>query len=234
MYLDKDIVKEGAKSLKEVSTRVNLPLSSDDLNCAKQLYEYVVVSVIDELVKQYGIRPGVGIAAPQVGVNKRMFAIYYRDADDKLIKYGLVNPKIVQNSIRKVALKNGEGCLSVDNDHPGYVYRYHKIVLKAYDALVGKEVQITAKGYDAIVLQHELDHLEGLLLSDIGLEVDKDFDEASEDEQNEILDYYLESLDLKRKELNEEIKNDPELTQLKEGIDFITSVYKGETKIEKF
>jgi len=61
MYLSKDIVKEGNQILKNISTRVNLPLSSDDLECAKGLYEYVIVSAIDELVKKYGIRPGVGL-----------------------------------------------------------------------------------------------------------------------------------------------------------------------------
>ena len=88
MYLSKDIIKEGNQILREISSKVTLPLSMDDLNCAKQLYEYVVVSAIDELVEKYQIRPGVGIAAPQVGVNKRMFAINATDfLDEKQTKY---------------------------------------------------------------------------------------------------------------------------------------------------
>ena len=58
------------------------------------------------------------------------------------------------------------GCLSVDNEHEGYVYRSYKIVVKAFDALKGEDVTITARGYDAIVLQHEIDHLNGVLFYD--------------------------------------------------------------------
>ena len=62
--------------------------------------------------------------------------------------------------MKKFALKGGEGCLLVDEDHNGFVYRYDKIVMKAYDVVSKKEVLIKAKGYDAIVLQHEYDKIE--------------------------------------------------------------------------
>lgn len=88
-------------------------------------------------------------------------------------------------------------------------------------------------GLSAIVFQHELDHLEGLLLSDIGLEIDDDFENASEEEREEVINYYLDSLDLKRKELEDEIQSNEELKQLSDGIKFMESVYKGETQIEK-
>ena len=79
MYFSKDIIKEGNQILKNISTKVNLPLASEDLTCLKSMYEYVIVSAVDELVEKYKIRPGVGIAAPQVGVNKRMFAVNFTD-----------------------------------------------------------------------------------------------------------------------------------------------------------
>ncbi|MBO6280647.1 MAG: peptide deformylase, partial [Bacilli bacterium] len=56
--------------------------------------------------------------------------------------------------------------LSVDSEHPGYAHRYYKIKLKAFDALTNQEVVITARGFDAIVLQHEYDHLDGLFFYD--------------------------------------------------------------------
>ena len=95
-----------------------------------------------------------------------MIAIYFIDENDKEVKYALVNPKIVSNSTRLIAIKGGEGCLSVNEDKTGYVYRYYKITVKAYDALAKKEVTINAKGYEAIVLQHEIDHLSGILYYD--------------------------------------------------------------------
>ena len=59
-----------------------------------------------------------------------------------------------------------EGCLSVPKDHPGYVYRYNKVVMSGFDILTMKEVEITAYGYFAIVLQHEYDHLDATLYYD--------------------------------------------------------------------
>ena len=73
---------------------------------------------------------------------------------------------ICEESIKKCALEAGEGCLAVDEDPKGLVHRHYRIVMKAYDALQDKDITITAKGYDAIVLQHEYDHLEGMFYYD--------------------------------------------------------------------
>ena len=94
-----------------------------------------------------------------------MFVIYY-ETDNGPVQYQLVNPVILETSVRKCALEAGEGCLSVDELHEGLVHRYHKIKLKAYDALQDKEIVITASGFDAVVLQHEYDHLNGVLFYD--------------------------------------------------------------------
>ena len=159
------IVKDSIKSLREKCKPVEMPLSKEDKDLALEMVDYLIKSQDDEYAEKHKIRSGVGLAAPQIGVNKRMFAVYYT-VDDKVVKYALINPKIVQNSVKKVALASGEGCLSVDNDHPGYVYRSDKIVIKGYDAIQEKDVTITAYGYDAIVLQHEYDHLDGILYYD--------------------------------------------------------------------
>ena len=174
MYLSKDIIKEGNQILREISSKVTLPLSMDDLNCAKQLYEYVVVSAIDELVEKYQIRPGVGIAAPQVGVNKRMFAINATDfLDEKQTKYAFcfINPIITSKSKEMVYLPGGEGCLSVDRDTTGLVTPRHlKISIKStildFNTNKLKNVKMTLVGYPAIVFQHEYDHLDGILYTD--------------------------------------------------------------------
>ena len=159
------IVKDNVASLREKSELVTLPLSKEDENLLKEMVSYLKKSQDEKYCQKHHIRAGVGLAAPQIGVNKRMFAIYYTK-EDEVVEYGLINPKIIQNSMKKVALKGGEGCLSVDEDHNGFVYRYDKIVMKAYDIVSQKEVLIKAKGYDAIVLQHEYDHLDGILYYD--------------------------------------------------------------------
>ena len=172
MYLEKDITKEGTPSLREKCEKVKLPISSEDLSVLEGLHEYEVISQDDELVKKYGIRPGVGIAAPQVGVNKRMFAIEFDDFLNNNKHYSLcvVNPEIIECSKELTYLPGGEGCLSVDRPTQGIVPRPYKIVVKTwvYD-FVAKKMQfktLRLEGYPAIVFQHEYDHLDGILFVD--------------------------------------------------------------------
>lgn len=160
------IVKDNVKSLRNKSVPVSMPLSDKDKKTLNEMIDYLIKSQDDEYCEKNHIRSGVGLAAPQIGVNKRMFAIYYKKDENKIVKYGLVNPRIIKNSVRKVAIQSGEGCLSVDQDKKGYVYRYHKIVMTAFDIVSNKDITITATGYDAIVLQHEYDHLDGILYYD--------------------------------------------------------------------
>ncbi len=171
MYLDNDIVKEGTKSLNEKCEKVRLPLSEDELNCIRGLYEYMIVSEVDDLAKKYKIRPGVGIAAPQVGVNKRMFAMNatdFLDEKQKKYMYAFINPQIVAHSEEMTYLPDGEGCLSVTRNTEGLVTpRYAAIKFKAiqfdYSTNKCKNVTMTLVGYPAIVFQHEYDHLDGIL-----------------------------------------------------------------------
>lgn len=184
MYLNKDIVKEGNQILRNISAKVSLPLSIADLNCLKGLYEYVVISSMDELVKQYDIRPGVGIAAPQVGVNKRMFAMNALDfLDEKQTRYlfAIINPTILKKSKEMTYLPGGEGCLSVDRATNGLVTpRHYAITAKCslYDFTTNKIKTVTLKleGYPAIVFQHEYDHLDGILYTD-KMYFEKDLDQ---------------------------------------------------------
>ena len=75
--------------------------------------------------------------------------------------------------------------------------------------------------------------MDGILISDIGLEIDEDWDKATEEEREEILNLYLDSLDIKQKDLDNEIENTPELKEMSDAIDFMTSIYKGETQLEQ-
>ena len=164
------IVKDNKPSLRQKCVPVDVPYTKEDKEFVLEMVDYLKISQDEQLKEKYKIREGVGLAAPQVGRNIRALAVHYPkyDQNDNVtyVTYALLNPKIVSNSVKKVALSNGEGCLSVDDDHQGYVYRYFKIIVKAFDAIQDKEIFITARGYDAIVLQHELDHLDGILYYD--------------------------------------------------------------------
>ena len=160
IYQDED------KVLREKCLPLELPLSKEEKKLIKDMVEYLKASQDDEFAEEHSIRPGVGLAAPQIGINKRFFAVYYINENDEEVKYGLVNPKIISSSVKKCALKGGEGCLSVEDMHQGYVKRYLRIKMKAYDHISKQDVLLSLKGYVAIVLQHEYDHLFGTLYYD--------------------------------------------------------------------
>lgn len=163
------IVKDKIPSLRERCALVENPNDPEILSLINEMHDYLVISQDEEYAEKHHIREGVGLAAPQIGHNLRMLVVYYKDVVDGNeveIDHRLINPKIVSESVKKVALSGGEGCLSVDDAHPGYVYRPFKIIVKAFDAKQLKEVFITVRGYEAIVLQHELDHLDGVLFYD--------------------------------------------------------------------
>ena len=165
------ITKDNNPKLREKCKEVPLPLSKEDHDFLVDMMDYLHASQDEEFrAKHPSVREGVGLAAPQAGRNVRMLVISYfnpTESDpERVTEYALVNPRIIVNSVKKAYLEGGEGCLSVDAEHPGYVYRDFKIVVDAYNDLTGKQEKITARGYDAIVLQHEIDHLNGVLFYD--------------------------------------------------------------------
>lgn len=83
-------------------------------------------------------------------------------------------------------------------------------------------------GKAAFVAQHQIDHLDGITLPELGLEIFNDFDEANDEERQQIIDMYLESLDLKLKDLKKQIDEDEILSKTNNAIEFMEKVQKGE------
>ncbi|MDD2591461.1 MAG: peptide deformylase [Erysipelotrichaceae bacterium] len=163
------ILDDKDPALRKKAESVTLPLSDDDRQILTDILKYVVDSHDESLQEKYQLLPASGLAAPQIGINKRMIAVFTEEVinDKKIIaKYALVNPKIISHSQQMTYIENGEGCLSVKEPHEGYVPRYARISVEAFDLLQDKVVKIRAKGYLAIVLQHEIDHLSGILFYD--------------------------------------------------------------------
>ncbi len=160
------IVKDSNKSLRERSIDISFPLTKEIIELGNNMLTYLKLSQDEEfLAKHKKIRSGVGLAAPQVGKNIKMLAVYFA-FENKEYEYILINPKILSESTKECYLTSGEGCLSVDNDHKGYVYRPYKIKVQAYNLVKNEFVTLDLKGYPAIVLQHEIDHLKGVLFYD--------------------------------------------------------------------
>ena len=161
-----DIIKDTNEQIRKKSENVSLPLSKEDKELALALADYVTRSQDSEIAEKEGLRPAVGIAAAQVGIMKRIIAIVIAYEDDEDEIYCLANPRIVSHSVQKTYLKGGEGCLSVENIHEGYVVRHARIKVKAYDCINDCEIEFRADDYLAVVLQHEIDHFDGVLFYD--------------------------------------------------------------------
>lgn len=168
MQLNNDnIIHDDNPLIRTRSHNVPLPLSDEDRDLLTAMYEYVRDSRSDELCEKRNLTPAVGIAAIQVGIPKKMIAVITGEEEDGTYReWALVNPKITSKSRKLAYLKSGEGCLSVPEGHQGYVCRPDKITVKAWDLLTGQDVEIKTEGFEAIVLQHEIDHLSGGLYYD--------------------------------------------------------------------
>ncbi|KRM10229.1 peptide deformylase [Lapidilactobacillus concavus DSM 17758] len=169
LILMNDIVRDGDPVLRQVAANVQFPLSDEDQQLAKDMMEYLENSQVPELSEKYGLRPGVGLAAPQVGVSEMMAAVLVPSNEENgkpLFKEVIINPVIISHSVQPVALSEGEGCLSVDKDIPGYVVRHDRITLR-YTDVKGEQHKIRLRDYPAIVCQHEIDHLNGHLYYDL-------------------------------------------------------------------
>lgn len=170
MILMKNIIKEGNELLRKESTNVALPLSTEDKTTLLDMVGYLFNSQNDAKAKELGLRPGVGIAAPQIGINKKMFAILCNDLNGKTWLMAVVNPKIVKKSKELIYLPGGEGCLSVDRETCGITPRHQRITVESYlynlqtGAMEFKKFEL--RDYIAIVFQHEYDHLFGTLYVD--------------------------------------------------------------------
>jgi len=150
-----DIVVEGDPRLRQKAVRIR-QVDASVRKLAEDMYETIPAA------------EGVAVAAPQVGVTRRLIVIRYTEVDEEKeddrgeeITYRLANPEIVRGQGEQVGL---EGCLSI----PGWigeVPRYDAVTVKGID-MNNKPVRVKASGYLARIFQHEIDHLDGILFTD--------------------------------------------------------------------
>ena len=116
-----------------------------------------IARLIDDLFETMHAAHGVGLAAPQIALSLRVFVAEYEER-----KIAMVNPEIIKAEGEELG---SEGCLSI----PGYVgdniRRAASVVVKGQDAR-GKATRVRAEGWFARILQHEIDHLDGILFLD--------------------------------------------------------------------
>jgi len=127
-------------------------------------------ALIDDMVETMRAAPGVGLAAPQVNSPLRLIVIEFGDEEDETAPpklYTVINPEITRHSQETIV--GTEGCLSVPN-LVGDVERYETITVKGLNRH-GQPLKIKAKGWLARIFQHEIDHLNGILFTDLATQV---------------------------------------------------------------
>lgn len=166
MLKNKDILDEKDKTLRKISKEVTFPLSEKDKETIELMTEYLTNSQIKKLEKKYNLRPGMGMAAIQLGIDKRYFVVVHEQEIKETFKtYVIINPKIVSTSEEMIYVEEGEGCLSVNRDVEGIVPRHARVTISGYD-INGNKIKYRGREELAIAFQHELDHLNGIIFTD--------------------------------------------------------------------
>ena len=155
-----------------------------------------IIAKIKKTMKKNNL---TSLSAPAIGYNKRIFCI---DFSDKEIKT-FINPMVLLTQGMELTR---EVCSSIINKE--FIRPRHTSIDIIYQRPDGTIKQNQFKGMAATVIQHELDHLDAITLNDIGLEIDSDFDEATDEERFAITDMYLKHLSEKHDNLVNEIEQD--------------------------
>ena len=218
MVLDKYGFKEEPQEI--ITDLEKIGVRSDEINVAD--FNKDIQKIVLQLKETIRANNITGLSAPQIGVMKRIFCINF-NGDIRTF----INPMITKVSGLQIVK---ETCASI----PGktYIRPRHTEIEATYSTPLGKIEARRFLGASAQMFQHLVDHLDGMLLPDVGLEVDEDFLNASEEEQEKVVNLYMDSLDIRRKEVNEEIEKDEDLKKTSDAIDFLTKVQKGEVELD--
>lgn len=165
MLVTKDILDEKDPRVRAKNVPVTFPLNEKNKKIIPEMLKHLRYSQIEKLSKKYHLRPGMGLAAPQLGINERFFVVCYERDKGKFDDYILINPKIISESEEMIYAGEGEGCLSVNREVEGIVPRHARVTIEAYD-MDGNLQRYRAREDLAIAFQHEYDHLDGILFVD--------------------------------------------------------------------
>lgn len=165
MFKKLNILDEKDNRLRKISEDITFPITNDDKKLIQRMIDELTYSQIEEYEKKYNLRPGMGLAYPQLGINKRVIVIVHEVEDGIFDNYVVLNPKIVSHSEEMIAAEAGEGCLSVNRDVDGHVPRYARVTVEGYDE-DGNKIRVRAREELSIAFQHEIDHLNGIIFYD--------------------------------------------------------------------
>jgi peptide deformylase len=147
----REIITEGHPTLRRVAKKVN----------PAELADPIFQQLLDDMFETMYGAPGIGLAAPQVNVSKRIFTVDLQDDNEAHGPLVVINPKF---TVTEGEIEATEGCLSVPG-MVGEMTRFERVVCTGLDRH-GKKLELVADGLFARCLQHEMDHLDGILYID--------------------------------------------------------------------
>lgn len=158
-------------SIRKIITAENPTLRTK----AKKIHRFdaSIQKLIDDLFETMHAANGAGLAAPQVDLSLRVFVAEYEDR-----RVAMVNPEIIKAEGEALG---SEGCLSIPGYYGDNIRRAQNVIVKGQDAH-GKNIRVRAEGWFARVLQHEIDHLDGILFLD-RLDRPEDLREVTDEEE---------------------------------------------------
>lgn len=164
----------------------------------------------------------VSLSAPAIGYNKRIFCVDFSDQEIKTF----INPLVTR--AEGIELTR-EVCSSIPGKE--FIRPRNSLIEVMYQTPLGKIKSRIFKGLAAHVIQHEIDHLDGITLADIGLEIEDDFNNATDEERFEIINMYLDSLDLTKSELEKDFTQDENLKKEYEADKFVELLAQGKIEV---
>jgi peptide deformylase len=147
----REIITDGHPVLRKVAKRVE----------PSEIHDRLFQQMLDDMFETMYEAPGIGLAAPQINISKRVFVVDLQDDDRKHGPLVVVNPKFI---VLEGEIESIEGCLSV----PGMIgdlTRYERVVCIGLDRRARK-IELEGTGLFGRCLQHEMDHLDGILYID--------------------------------------------------------------------
>jgi peptide deformylase len=145
----REIITDGHPTLRKVAKKVD----------PKEIAEPLFQQLLDDMFETMYAAPGVGLAAPQVNVSKRLFVMDVHDDEHEAAV--VINPKI---ELAEEEVELTEGCLSVPG-MVGEITRFKRVAVSGLDR-DGNKIRLEGEGLFAQCLQHEIDHLNGVLYVD--------------------------------------------------------------------
>jgi len=199
----------------------------DEINSANPFQNIIVRAVAKDLrntIVKY--KDLVALSAPQIGKKYRIFCMKFADGDIRTF----VNPLIVTRDNKSLKLSR-ESQIGISDDT--YLIPRSSEISAVFQTPIGSNQACEFSDSVAYIFQQMCDLLDGVLVSDIGLKIDKDFDKASEEERNEIIEFYLDNLKQTGDKLQDTIESDPVQKAIDESITQLTKINLGTAEFVK-